>query len=219
MCSVADVNVSHTQVKHIPLTTSTKFHGQYRTSNVNVSLPLSYKIMGSRSYSSGKRTSEFQKNGGDSGGSNRHDDEELEDFEKDQYDDMVKRVLHLPEMGYQVLVVQPYVKWGSGKKYNTTPELQLAEAVALIGTLNEWKVVDTVKVALYSLGKKSLFGTGNLQMLKERIYGDKQITAVFISTDILRGIQHRLMPYIGFKVSTGTECSEVLQVISIVNMK
>jgi hypothetical protein len=144
MCSVADVNVSHTQVKHIPLTTSTKFHGQYRTSNVNVSLPLSYKIMGSRSYSSGKRTSEFQKNGGDSGGSNRHDDEELEDFEKDQYDDMVKRVLHLPEMGYQVLVVQPYVKWGSGKKYNTTPELQLAEAVALIGTLNEWKVVDTV---------------------------------------------------------------------------
>jgi hypothetical protein len=53
-----------------------------------------------------------------------------------------------------------------------------------------------VKVALYSLGKKSLFGTGNLQMLKERIYGDKQITAVFISTDILRGIQHR---YLFFK--------------------
>jgi len=48
------------------------------------------------------------------------------------------------------------------------------------------------------LGKKSLFGTGNLQMLKERIYRDKQITAVFVSTDILRGIQHR---YLLFKCS------------------
>lgn len=48
-----------------------------------------------------------------------------------------------------------------------------------------------VKLALYSLGKKSLFGTGNLEMLKEKICKDKQITAVFISTDILRGIQHR----------------------------
>lgn len=48
-----------------------------------------------------------------------------------------------------------------------------------------------VKIALYSLGKKSLFGTGNLEMLKKKISKDKQITAVFISTDILRGIQHR----------------------------
>jgi hypothetical protein len=144
MCSVADVTVSCIQVKHISFITSTKFHVQCRTSNVNVSLPLSHKIMESRSYSSGKHTSEFQKNDGDSNDSNQHVDEELEDTEKDEYDDMVKRILHLPEMGHQVLVVQPYVKWGSGKKRDTTPELQLAEAVALIGTLNKWKVFDTV---------------------------------------------------------------------------
>jgi hypothetical protein len=48
-----------------------------------------------------------------------------------------------------------------------------------------------VKIALHSLGRKAMFGTGNLEMLKERIRRDKRITAVFISTDILQGIQHR----------------------------
>jgi len=143
VCGVADVNVSHAQVKHISFVTCAKFHGQYRASNINASLPLSYNIMGSRSFSSGKHTSEFRRN--DGGSDDIHEqDGEPEDFEKDEYDDMVKRVLHLPEMGHQVLVVQPYVKWGSGKKHNTTPELQLAEAVTLIGTLPKWKVVDTV---------------------------------------------------------------------------
>ena len=142
MCSVADVNVSHTQVKHISFITSTKFHGQCGTSNINVSLPLSYNRMESTSFSCGKHTSVFQRNGGESDNIGQQD--EPEDFERDEYDDMVKRVLHLPEMGHQVLVVQPYIKWGSGKKHNTTPELQLAEAVALIGTLPKWKVVDKV---------------------------------------------------------------------------
>jgi hypothetical protein len=48
-----------------------------------------------------------------------------------------------------------------------------------------------MKIAVHSLEKKSLFGTGNIEMLKEKIRKGRQITAVFISTDILRGIQHR----------------------------
>lgn len=143
MCSVADVSVSHAQVKHISFITSAQFCGQYRTSNINVSVPLSCNIMESRSFSSTKRTAESQRNDGGSDDVDQQGDEP-EDFEKEEYDDIVKRVLHLPEMGHQVLVVQPYVKWGSGKKLNTTPELQLAEAVTLIGTLPKWKVVGTV---------------------------------------------------------------------------
>lgn len=139
VCSVADVNVSHSQLKHTSFVTC----AEYRTSNINVSLPLSYKIMGSRSFSSGKHISDYHRNDGGLDDIDQQADEP-EDFEKDEYDDMVKRVLHLPEMGHQVLVVQPYVKWGSGRKHNTTPELQLAEAVTLIGTLPKWKVVDTV---------------------------------------------------------------------------
>jgi hypothetical protein len=143
MCSVADVNVSHIHVKRISFITSTQFCGQYRTSNIHVSVPLSCNIMEGRSFSSSKRTAESRRNDGGSGDIDQQDDEP-EDFEKEEYDDMVKRVLHLPEMGHQVLVVQPYVKWGSGKKHNTTPELQLNEAVALIGTLPKWTVVGTV---------------------------------------------------------------------------
>jgi len=143
VCGVADVNVSRSQLKHISFITNTKSHGQYRTSNINVSLPLFCNIMGSRSFSSGKHTSDYHRNDVGSDDIDQQDDEP-EDFEKDEYDDMVKRVLHLPEMGHQVLVVQPYVKWGSGKKRDTTPELQLAEAVTLIGTLPKWTVVDTV---------------------------------------------------------------------------
>lgn len=139
VCSVADVNVSHSQLKHTSFVTC----AEYRTPNLNVSLPLSYNIMGSRSFSSGKHISDYHRNNVGSDDIDQQDDEP-EDFEKDEYDAMVKRVLHLPEMGHQILVVQPYVKWGSGKKHNTTPELQLAEAVALIGTLPKWKVVDTV---------------------------------------------------------------------------
>jgi hypothetical protein len=54
-----------------------------------------------------------------------------------------------------------------------------------------------VKIALYSLGRKTLFGTGNLEVLKDRIRRDKRITAVFISTDVLRGLQHRYVIKLG----------------------
>ncbi|XP_023707489.1 putative GTP-binding protein 6 isoform X2 [Cryptotermes secundus] len=186
--SLTSVNASFSKMKYTSFNTGTELSGQYKTSSI--SCPTSYMRTGSQGFFSGKHILKYQKNVKDTDNFDECDDEP-EDFEDEEYGDMVKRVLHLPEMGHQVLVVQPYVKWGSAKKRSTTPELQLAEAVALIGTLQRWKVVDKVKIALYSLGKKSLFGTGNLEMLKKRICKDKQITAVFISTDILRGIQHR----------------------------
>ena len=62
----------------------------------------------------------------------------------DEYRDLVNRYLHVPEMGHQVLVIQPYVKWGPSKKKNTTPDLQLDEATSLIGTLTRWQVVEQV---------------------------------------------------------------------------
>lgn len=113
-----------------------KLSGQHET-------PAAYMRTGSRSLFSGKHILKYQKNVKDTDNFDECDDE-LEDFEDEEYGDMVKRVLHLPEMGHQVLVVQPYVKWGSAKKRNTTPDLQLAEAVGLIGTLQRWKVVDKV---------------------------------------------------------------------------
>ncbi|PSN40424.1 hypothetical protein C0J52_09261 [Blattella germanica] len=117
-------------------------------------------------------------------------DDEI-DPDAEQYEDLVRRMFHLPEMGHQVLVIQPYVKWGVSKKRNTNPDLQLSEAVALVDTLKNWKVVDKIKISLNSLDKKALFGTGNLETLKKQIQKNKQVTAVFISVNLLRGIQLR----------------------------
>lgn len=111
--------------------------------------------------------------------------------ESEERDYLETRLFHIPEMGHQVFVIQPYVKWGSNKKRNTVPDLQLAESVALIGTLRNWKVVDKIKISLTSFEKKTFFGTGNLKMLKDKIQMNKQITAVFLSTNMLQGIQHR----------------------------
>jgi hypothetical protein len=139
--NLTSVNASFSKMTYTSFNISTKFSGRYKTPNI--SCHTSYMITGSQSFFSGKHILKYQKNGKDPDNFDECDDE-LEDFENEEYSDVVKRVLHLPEMGHQVLVVQPYVKWGSAKKHNTTPELQLAEAVALIGTLRKWKVVGKV---------------------------------------------------------------------------
>lgn len=143
MRNLTSVNILFSEMKYFSFIASTKFPGQYKTSNIKSSFPTVCMIMGSRSFVSGEHTWTYQKNVNDSE-KNINEHEEVEDFEEEEYDDMFRRLLHLPEMGHQVLVVQPYIKWGSAKKRNTTPELQLAEAVALVGTLPKWKVVDKV---------------------------------------------------------------------------
>ncbi|KAJ9583141.1 hypothetical protein L9F63_022520 [Diploptera punctata] len=84
------------------------------------------------------------------------------------YEELSSRLFHIQEMGHQVLVIQPYIKWGANKKRNTVPDLQLAEAVTLVATLKNWKVVEKIKMSLTSFDKKFFFGTGNLKMLKEK---------------------------------------------------
>lgn len=135
LCNLTSVNIS--------FISSTKFPGQYKMSDVNRSFPVVCMIMGNRSVFTGEQTCKYHNDINDTDSSDENEDN-LEDFEKEEYDNMVRRLLHLPEMGHQVLIVQPYVKWGSAKKRITTPELQLAEAVALVGTLPKWKVVDKV---------------------------------------------------------------------------
>ncbi|XP_066996842.2 putative GTP-binding protein 6 isoform X2 [Anabrus simplex] len=108
-----------------------------------------------------------------------------------EYEDLARQWLRLSSVGHQLLVIQPYIKWGAGKKHNTTPELQLAEAVALANSIPKWAVVDKMVISMKSFEKKTFFGSGNYEMLKEKIRKDKSVTAVFISTQMLRGMQHR----------------------------
>ncbi|XP_071455198.1 putative GTP-binding protein 6 [Hetaerina americana] len=113
--------------------------------------------------------------------------------ELQEYEQIAKRYFTTPGAGHQVIVLQPYVKWGPKKKAKTTPDLQLAEAVALVHSLENWKVVFSLKVPLHSLDKKTLFGHGSLEVLQEKVKSNELATAVFISVDLLKGYQQSVL--------------------------
>ncbi|EFN85006.1 Putative GTP-binding protein 6 [Harpegnathos saltator] len=92
-------------------------------------------------------------------------------------------------VGHRIFVLQPYIKWGRDKKRNTTPELQLAEAVALVNTLPYWCVVGTKYAPLLTLQRKSLLGTGSIEDLKKEMRTSENPTAIFVSTNQLKFVQ------------------------------
>jgi len=114
--------------------------------------------------------------------------EDLLEDEKEEVTKLTSRFLHTGGMAHQVLVLLPYVKSGAEKKLETNSSLMLAEAEALVRTL-EWKVqlqqnilssthvADSVAVGLSSFKKKYLFGTGNLEKLRGIVLGNERITA------------------------------------------
>lgn len=67
-----------------------------------------------------------------------------------------------------VLIIQPYIKWGP-RKSDVSPELKLQEAEALVRSLPRWSIHSSLKVPLESLDKRSLFGTGKLQEIRDNI--------------------------------------------------
>ncbi|CAK9800310.1 Putative GTP-binding protein 6 [Anthophora plagiata] len=109
--------------------------------------------------------------------------------EKDVYRQISKEYLGSVIGGNRVFVIQPYIKWGVNKKRNTTPQLQLDEAIALINTLPNWSVVGKKLVPLLSLQKRQLVGSGTRDTLKEDIRSCGNVTAVFVSTNLLKFVQ------------------------------
>lgn len=67
-----------------------------------------------------------------------------------------------------VMVIQPYIKWGPRKSV-TSPELKIQEAEALVRSLPRWAIVDSIKVPLESLDKRTLFGKGKLEEMRQTI--------------------------------------------------
>lgn len=108
--------------------------------------------------------------------------------EQNQYRQLSNRYLGTAA-GHRIFVLQPYIKWGRNKRRNTTPELQLAEAVALVNTLPYWCVVGTRYAPLLNLQRKTLLGSGGIHNLKQAIYRSDNPTAIFISTNQLQFIQ------------------------------
>ena len=106
--------------------------------------------------------------------------ENLETEEADSMGQLVDRFCHISTMQEQVLVIQPFVRFGSMVKTDTNHDLMLAESIALVKTLN-WKVADHMVVGLSSFQKKKLFGSGKLKLLEEKVANNVKITSIFIS--------------------------------------
>lgn len=122
----------------------------------------------------------------------RGDGHNADDNEDDvQVRDFIDRQLKLAPMGHQVLVIQPYIKWGSKKDRNTRPEVKAEESESLVRTLAGWKVVDTMRVGLTSYRKQTFFGPGNVDAIALKVQQDKRVSAVFVSTNVLKPVQHQ----------------------------
>ncbi|XP_040896377.1 putative GTP-binding protein 6 [Toxotes jaculatrix] len=95
------------------------------------------------------------------------------------------------EEQHRVFIVQPDVKWGSRKQHLTTAELMMAEAVGLVNTLDNWRVVDKIILSTKTPEKKRIFGKGNFQSLTEKIRQTAGITAVFVNVERLSPLSER----------------------------
>ncbi|XP_066241348.1 putative GTP-binding protein 6 [Saccopteryx leptura] len=71
----------------------------------------------------------------------------------------------LPAGAQRVCLVHPEVKWGPAKPQLTRAEWQVAEAKALVHTLDSWWVVETRMVPTKAPDRKLVFGKGNLEHL------------------------------------------------------
>lgn len=61
----------------------------------------------------------------------------------------------------RVFVLQPRMQFKSKARQSTTPELQLAESISLVETLQNWRVVDWHIVGVKRSHSNEIFGEGN----------------------------------------------------------
>lgn len=107
-----------------------------------------------------------------------------------QYQEMANEFIGVVAQGHRTLVVQPktFIK-GFYETKKTTPDLQMAEACALIESLPFWTVVGTCTFTMGSLRAKTMFGSGQIRMIKRRIQEAGLVTAIFVSIDQMKHVQ------------------------------
>ncbi|XP_068778881.1 putative GTP-binding protein 6 [Struthio camelus] len=116
------------------------------------------------------------------GGGGEEEEEEVED-EAELEELLGPSPLALGPGAQRVAVVHPAVMWGPKKPQLTTAELQMAEAVALVDTLQNWTILDKIIIPTKTPDKKFIFGKGNFQVLTEKIKKLPHLTAVFLNVE------------------------------------
>ncbi|XP_062457511.1 putative GTP-binding protein 6 isoform X2 [Rhea pennata] len=114
----------------------------------------------------------------------QEEEEEEEDEDEAELEELLgPSPLAVGPGAQRVAVVHPAVKWGPKKPQLTTAELQIAEAVALVNTLQNWTILDKIIIPTKNPDKKFIFGKGNFQVLTEKIKKLPHLTAVFLNVE------------------------------------
>ena len=91
-----------------------------------------------------------------------------------------------------VYIIQPRSKWGPQKTETmsrTSFKLQLEEAVSLVKTLKNWKIVDQKIINSSNINQPYFFGPGKLEEIARTIAENPSIDTVFLSVNKMHGWQ------------------------------
>ncbi|XP_036167042.1 putative GTP-binding protein 6 isoform X1 [Myotis myotis] len=120
--------------------------------------------------------------GGTSGAGEAEEEPEDEEEEEEE-EELLRREPLLPSGTQRVCLVHPEIKGGPRKPTLTRAEWQVAEAKALVHTLDHWSVVETMVVPTKAPDRKLIFGKGTLEQLTEKIRSLSEVTAVFLNVE------------------------------------
>ncbi|XP_022901160.1 putative GTP-binding protein 6 [Onthophagus taurus] len=142
----------------------------------------------------------------------------IQEFDQDDIIDKDYQALieqYLPSnIVHRCFIIHPYVKWGPQKIKDVTLTGQLDEAIALVNSLQSWKVVDKISVPLESLDKKSIFGSGTIKKLQDTIKRNSSLTSIFINMEHLKTSQMEEMEKI-FALPIFDRYNIVLQILRL----
>ncbi len=68
----------------------------------------------------------------------------------------------------RVFILQPKMQYKAKARQSMNPQIQLDEAIGLIKTLNNWKIIDTHVISTKNANKKAIWGSGNIEMLSKK---------------------------------------------------
>jgi hypothetical protein len=92
----------------------------------------------------------------------------------------------------KVFILQVKMQYKAKARQSTTAELQLAESVALVETLPNWKVIDSLILGSKTVGAREIFGAGNQEMLSKKIPASGA-NCLFIVIDRLTNAQGKIL--------------------------
>ncbi|CAG2105670.1 unnamed protein product [Medioppia subpectinata] len=117
-------------------------------------------------------------------------DLEFEKVMKDtKYEELVPNNWQTLGAKQEVLLVMPRQKWGTKHMDVLYANQLMSESIALVNTLPTMKVIDSIMISTLDINKRKVFGSGNFELLKNKVESNPRINGVVFSIDMLNSVQ------------------------------